>query len=150
MQHFPTIHLAIPTRVAAPFDHPDWVFELKHDGFRAVAYIADGRCQLVSRKNNVYKSFGPLREALAGLRIQDAVVDGEIVCLDDEGRSQFYTLLRRRGQPVFYTFDLLFLNGEDLRSLPSAFVSINHPPQTFFTPNQSGHGLQAQDWGVFS
>jgi bifunctional non-homologous end joining protein LigD len=91
---------------------------LKYDGFRALAHISDGRCDLISRKNNVYKSFGPLREALAGLRIRDAVLDGEIVCLDDEGRSQFNELLRRRGEPVFYTFDLLWLNGEDLRHLP--------------------------------
>lgn len=46
------------------------------------------------------------------------MLDGEIVCLDDEGRSQFNQLLRRRGQLVFYVFDLLFLNGEDLRHLP--------------------------------
>jgi len=88
MQQFPTIRLAIPPRAAAPFDHPDWVFELKHDGFRALALI-DGGFQLVSRKNNVYKSFGPLREVLAGLRVQNAVLDGEIVCLDNEERSQF-------------------------------------------------------------
>jgi bifunctional non-homologous end joining protein LigD len=118
MHQFPTIRLAIPTRVAAPFDHSDWVFELKHDGFRALAHISDGRCSLISRKNNVYKSFVPLREALAGLRVQNAVLDGEIVCLDDEGRSQFNQLLRHRGQPVFYAFDLLFLNGQDMRNLP--------------------------------
>jgi bifunctional non-homologous end joining protein LigD len=114
----PAIRLAIPTRVASAFDHPDWVFELKHDGFRALSYITDGRCTLVSRKANVYKSFTLLCSALAGLRVQNAVLDGEIVCLDDEGRSQFYTLLRRRGQPVFYAFDLLWMNGEDLRQLP--------------------------------
>jgi ATP-dependent DNA ligase len=72
----------------------------------------------IQSRNNAYKSFGPLREALARLRVRDAVLDGEIVCLDSEGRSQFYTLLRRRGEPVFYAFDLLWLNGEDLRQLP--------------------------------
>lgn len=66
----------------------------------------------------VYKSFGPLREALAGLYVRDAVLDGEICRLDAEGRSQFYTLLRRRSEPVFYAFDLLWLNGEDFRQLP--------------------------------
>lgn len=55
---------------------------------------------------------------MAGLRVRDAVLDGEIVCLDDEGRSQFNTLLRRRGQPAFYAFDLLWLNGKDLRNVP--------------------------------
>ena len=118
MQQFPPIKLAIPVRSPAPFDHRDWVFELKHDGFRAVAYIADQHCDLVSRKNNRYKSFGPLREALAGLRVQNAILDGEICCLDDEGRSEFMELLRRRGQLVFYAFGLLWLNGEDLRHLP--------------------------------
>jgi bifunctional non-homologous end joining protein LigD len=70
MQVFPSIRLAAPTRLAAPFDHPDWIFELKHDGFRGLAYIADRRCNLISRKNNAYKSFGPLSELLAGLRVR--------------------------------------------------------------------------------
>ncbi|PYU26875.1 MAG: hypothetical protein DMG30_00995 [Acidobacteria bacterium] len=46
-----------PSRIAAAFDHPDWIFELKHDGFRAVAYIEGGACELVSRKQVTYKSF---------------------------------------------------------------------------------------------
>jgi ATP-dependent DNA ligase len=46
----------------------------------------------------------------------EAVFDGEIVCLDASGRPQFYDLLRRRGAPVFYAFDLLWLVGQDLRS----------------------------------
>ena len=45
-------------------------------------------------------------------------LDGEIVCLAAEGRPQFYDLLRHRGDPVFYAFDLLWLDGEDLRPLP--------------------------------
>jgi bifunctional non-homologous end joining protein LigD len=118
MQSFPTIRLVIPTRAPAAFDDRNWVFELKHDGFRAVAYIGDGRCDLISRKNNRYKSFERLCEALARLRVQSAIVDGEICCLDDEGRSQFNTLLRRRGEPVFYAFDLPWMNGEDLRQMP--------------------------------
>ena len=71
------------SRRAAPFDHPDWLFELKHDGFRAVAYVADGECRLVSRRNHQHKSFAPLRAAIAGeLRVTDAILDGEIACLD--------------------------------------------------------------------
>jgi len=50
------------------FDHPDWLFELKHDGFRAVAYISDGECKLVSRRDNVYKSFKSLSETLGNPR----------------------------------------------------------------------------------
>jgi ATP-dependent DNA ligase len=101
MQPFPVIRLAIPARVAAPFDHPDWVFELKMDGCRSLAHIGDGRWNLVSRKNNVYKSFPTLCAELAGLRVKNAVLDGEIVCLDEDGRSQFYELLHRLGQQPF-------------------------------------------------
>jgi ATP-dependent DNA ligase len=50
--------------------------------------------------------------------VQNAVIDGEIVCLDAEGRSIFNELLFRRGSPIFYAFDLLYLNGRDLRQLP--------------------------------
>lgn len=112
MRVFPPIQTVIPLREREPFDDREWLFELKHDGFRALAFISDGECALVSRKNKVYKSFGPLRKALAGLRVQDAVLDGEIVVLDDEGRSLFYELMRRRGEPVFYAFDLLWQDGQ--------------------------------------
>jgi hypothetical protein len=67
-----------------------WLFELEHDGFRAVAYVSNGDCTLVSRKNHVYKSFALLRAAIAEqLRVEDAILDGEIVCLDLQGRSAF-------------------------------------------------------------
>jgi bifunctional non-homologous end joining protein LigD len=119
MQQFPSIRLAVPMRVAAPFDDPAWIFELKMDGFRALAYIGeDGSCSLVSRKNNVYKSFANLCSALAELPVRNAVLDGEIASLDGKGRSQFYELLHRRGQPAFYAFDLLYMNGRDFRDLP--------------------------------
>jgi ATP-dependent DNA ligase len=70
------------TRIAAPFDHADFVFELKHDGFRCIAYISDGRCDLVSRRKYSYKSFDSLKTALAKLKATDAILDGEICCLD--------------------------------------------------------------------
>ena len=99
------------------FDDPGFIYELKHDGFRAVAHIEGGACQLVSRRGNAYKSFGPLRESLAALN-RPAVLDGEIVVLDSQGRPQFYDLLRRRGRPIFYAFDCLWLDGRDLRTQP--------------------------------
>src|SRR5689334_21086079 len=114
MRAFPAFQAPVPLKTRAAFDHPDWLFELKHDGFRSLAFISDGECVLVSKKNNAYKTFDPLRFALSRLRVNDAVLDGEIVCLDRNGRSQFYELMRRRGQPIFYAFDLLWLNGEDL------------------------------------
>jgi bifunctional non-homologous end joining protein LigD len=112
---FDTAQLSL---VRTPFDDPDFLFELKHDGFRALAHIWDGNCELVSRKRNAYKSFNELRENLAKLKVQNAVIDGELVCLDSEGRSIFNELLFRRGSPIFYAFDLLYLNGRDLRQLP--------------------------------
>jgi bifunctional non-homologous end joining protein LigD len=115
----PRVQPINPSRIASAFDHSDWLFELKHDGFRAVAYIENGACQLVSRKNITYKSFPGLCKVLAGLRVRNAILDGEIVCLDQNGRSQFLQLMhRRRADASFYTFDLLWLDGEDLRQLP--------------------------------
>jgi bifunctional non-homologous end joining protein LigD len=114
----PRIQPINPSRIAAAFDHPDWIFELKHDGFRAVAYVEAGACQLVSRKSITYKSFPTLGKALAGLRVKNAILDGEIVCLDKFGRSVFRDLMRRKRQDVvFYAFDILWLDGQDLRSL---------------------------------
>jgi len=93
--------------------------EIKFDGFRALAYVEGGKCRLVSRRNHEYKSFHELCASIAAhLSGSTAVLDGEIVCLDQFGRSQFYELMFRRGHPFFYSFDLLWLNGADLRGLP--------------------------------
>ena len=73
---------------------------IKHDGFRAIAFIADGGCRLVSRNGNEFKSFGVLAaEICEQLDAAAAVLDGEIVCLDHRGRSHFNDLLFRRGDP---------------------------------------------------
>ena len=80
---------------------------------------SQGRCKLVSRNGNEFKSFSVLNGTLAAeLREQSVVIDGEIVCLDDNGKSQFRDLLFRRGEPRFIAFDILWCNGEDLRYLP--------------------------------
>jgi len=99
-----------------PFDDR-FIFELKHDGFRAVAYVSLGACQLLSRHWNAYKSFKTLGESPATLE-RSAVLDGEIVLLDATGGRLFYELVRRRGEPVFYAFACLSLDGRDLRPLP--------------------------------
>jgi bifunctional non-homologous end joining protein LigD len=83
-----------------------------------LAHIWDGNCELISRKRNAYKSFNELRENLAKLKVQNAVIDGELVCLDFEGRSLFNELLFRRASPIFYAFDILYLNDRDLRQTP--------------------------------
>ena len=116
---FPDVKPMELSRRAEPFDHRDWIFELKHDGFRAIAYVAKGECKLVSRKNIVYKSFVPLQQSITNeLQAKYAILDGEIVCLDSDGRSKFNELLYRRVQPFFYAFDLIWFDGKDLRQLP--------------------------------
>jgi bifunctional non-homologous end joining protein LigD len=106
-------------RLHAPFDHPDWIFEPKLDGFRAVAYVDNGAARLVSRKQNVYKSFPVLTAAIGNsLSVRDAILDGEIVHLGPGGAAQFYDLMRRRPPQHFYGFDILWLDGRDLRELP--------------------------------
>jgi hypothetical protein len=71
-------------RLPEPFDHPDWLFEVKHDGFRALAHIDGHHCALVSRNGHTFKHWPQLCEELAhAVKPHDAVIDGEIVCLDE-------------------------------------------------------------------
>ena len=122
------------SRARAPFSHPKWLFEIKWDGFRALLYSDKEGVRLVSRNGNTFKSFPGLCEGLArDLKGRCCVLDGEIVCLDQHGKPQFRDLLFRRGEPLFYAFDLLwdehawsddeeerrrFRNGEDVRYPP--------------------------------
>ena len=103
--------------VREPFDHPDYIFELKHDGFVAVVYLQARECKIISR-NQRNLGFESLKKALAKLPVETAIPDGEIVCLDGKGVSQFNQLLSRKVEPVFCAFDLLWLDGEDLRLAP--------------------------------
>lgn len=107
-----------------PFDDPDYLFELKHDGFRAIAYIENGDCRLVSRNLKSLR-FAALERALAELLVKDAILDGEIVCIDWNGISQFNQLLSRKAEPILYAFDLLWLErpGLAVASTPRAQAS---------------------------
>ena len=78
-----------------------------------------GKCRLISRNGNDFKSFRTLNESLlAELKVQSVVLDGEIVCLNDAGKTEFRDLLFRRGEPRFVAFDLLWYDGQDLRYSP--------------------------------
>ena len=106
----------------APFDGDDWLFEIKWDGFRAIAEVDKGKALLYSRKGNSFNDRYPtIVKALEKLGRQ-AVLDGEVVVLDEKGRSQFQQLQNYQNTPtesLFYcVFDLLYLDGEDLRPLP--------------------------------
>jgi bifunctional non-homologous end joining protein LigD len=118
MKKLPRITPLTLTRKREPFDHPEWLFELKHDGYRSLAYVSDKSCQLISRNNNLFQRFSPLCASLGQLRVKNAILDGELICIDGEGVSQFNELMFRRGVPYFYAFDLMWLNGRDLRQLP--------------------------------
>ena len=103
---------------AAPFDDPDWIYELKMDGFRALAIVEHGRAQLLSRNGNPFASFSALAESISdSLPNGRAVIDGEICSLDRRGKPQFKNLLFHRGNPpCFFAFDLLTCDGKDLRT----------------------------------
>jgi len=112
----PTVTPIAPSRVREPFDPPDWIFELKLDGFRALAYVEGNACRLVSRRGHVYKAFTQLAAAITeSLEGHSAILDGEIVCLNVRGEPQFTRLLYRRDVQWFYAFDLIWLDGQDLR-----------------------------------
>src|SRR6516162_900195 len=107
------------SRRPEPFDSEEFIYELKIDGFRSLAYIENGQCDLVSRNGHTFRNFKDLAQWIGeNLRVENAVLDGEIACVDDVGRSVFNDLLFRRPECLFFAFDLLFLNGEDLRELP--------------------------------
>ena len=102
-----------------PFDHDDFLFEIKWDGFRALAMVDGGQCQLISRNGNPFKQWDTLkRDIAATLRGRSAILDGELVCLAPDGRARFHRLMFRCEAPFYMAFDLLELDGEDLREFP--------------------------------
>lgn len=112
----------LATLVSEPFDHPDWIFEIKQDGYRAIAEIEQGAVRLYSRKGTSFnRQFASIVRSLESIP-GDAVVDGELVALDDKGRSYFQLLQNHlragSGNLSYFLFDLLYLNGKDLRDLP--------------------------------
>lgn len=106
-------------RIPEPLDHDEWIYELKLDGFRALAFIDAHQCRLVSGNGHTFKQWPYLNVELAhAIRCDSAVLDGEIVCFNQDGRSNFHKLLFRRDSPYFAAFDVLMLNGRDMRQLP--------------------------------
>jgi ATP-dependent DNA ligase len=115
----PKVAPLVAKRRAAAFDNDGWLFDLKYDGFRALLEIDGAGARLVSRNRNRFKHLDMLAAALAKrLRVKDAILDGEIICADETGRPIFIEMLRGRHPMCFVAFDLLWLNGEDLRTLP--------------------------------
>jgi bifunctional non-homologous end joining protein LigD len=111
----------LATLTDAPFDDPAWVFESKWDGFRTVAQITRGDVMLYSRSGLIVSdNYKPIAKALEKMR-HDAVIDGELVAFDDSGISRFQLLqnaLNTSANLHYCVFDIMFLDGEDLRDLP--------------------------------
>src|ERR1700751_4811819 len=99
------------------FNDSGFIFEVKWDGFRALAVIEHGRTQLISRNDHRFASFADLEKLIsAGLPDTRAVIDGEICSLDKRGRPQFTNLLFHRGNyPWFMAFDRVMRNGKNCR-----------------------------------
>jgi bifunctional non-homologous end joining protein LigD len=112
----------LATLVEEPFDRPGWLFELKWDGYRAIAEVGKRGVAFYSRNHNSFEHrFAPLAESLRHLGCE-AVLDGEVVVVDAEGKSDFQLLQNYQrtgeGRLRYYVFDLLYLDGRDLRKLP--------------------------------
>lgn len=109
------------TLVDAPFDDPDWLYEVKWDGYRAVAFIDTKGAELISRNNIPFDKYYPINNILKDWKI-NAVIDGEILVLNDKGLSDFGALQNWRseadGNLVYYVFDILWYEGKNLMQLP--------------------------------
>ncbi len=117
----PDIRPMLATLTDKPFDDPDWIFETKWDGFRAVALVEPGEAKLYSRNGlDISRKYPSIVAALAKIK-DSAVLDGELVALDAHGRSRFQLLQNAEREParlLYCVFDLLFLDGKDMRKLP--------------------------------
>jgi bifunctional non-homologous end joining protein LigD len=115
----PTVEPIIPVERPTAWNDADWLFEPKHDGFRGVVYITPEGCTIRSKRGHTFKRFqvlcGPLRELAAA---RTAILDGEVLAVDREGHPRFMDLLRGTGRLVYAAFDVLWLDGRDLRGLP--------------------------------
>ena len=127
-----TIQPMLAESIDKPFDDKDWLFEIKWDGYRAIAFIEEGKVRLVSRnQNELTQRYPELKDLPKSVNAKNAILDGEIVALDADGRPSFSLMQQRTGfrpgghratpkadVPVlYYAFDLLYLDGYDWRRM---------------------------------
>ncbi|MCC2626310.1 MAG: ATP-dependent ligase [Burkholderiales bacterium] len=114
----------LATLVDAPPDNPDYIYEVKFDGYRIIALIDSKKVKLITRSDNDWTNkLKHLSQNLSKLRLDSAVLDGEIVVLDKNGVSKFQLLQNamtenKSADIVYYLFDLPYLNGKDLSQIP--------------------------------
>jgi DNA ligase D-like protein (predicted ligase) len=115
------VHPMTAKVVQALPEGPEWLYEVKLDGYRALLLKDDGHVQIRSR-NEKALTYPEVEAAAARLKADSVVLDGEIVALDEQGRPSFQALQHRKAHPrhaiVYYAFDVLHLNGQDLTRLP--------------------------------
>lgn len=114
----------LATLVNEPFDEPGWLYEVKWDGFRAVSFIKKGKISVQSRNAKSFdEKFYPVYEELKTWE-KEAVIDGEIVSVDEKGMANFNSLQNWRSEAdgilVYYVFDILWYEGKDVTQLPLA------------------------------
>jgi len=115
----PEIEPIVPMLHHRPFDDPAYLFEPKYDGFRGVLYLSADGAAFRSKRGNLMPRFNELGHWVrAELGRPDAILDGEIIALDASGRQDFLELLAGRGNLHYAAFDVLWLDGKDLRNLP--------------------------------
>jgi bifunctional non-homologous end joining protein LigD len=117
-----TLKPMLATLVDKPFDEQGWLYEIKWDGYRAVAFVNEGKVELKSRNDKSFNDkFYPVVDALKKWKV-NAIVDGEVVVMNDNGISNFGNLQNWRseadGDLYYYIFDILWLEGKDLTSVP--------------------------------
>jgi bifunctional non-homologous end joining protein LigD len=124
------VHPMLALSIEKPFDGAEWLFEIKWDGYRAVSFIENGSVRLMSRTDNDLSGRYPELQVLSEfVNAKNAVLDGEVAALDEHGRASFSLMQQRTGirkhgrqvagkseiPIVYYLFDLLYLDGYDLR-----------------------------------
>jgi DNA ligase D-like protein (predicted ligase) len=114
------IHPMLLLRTERLPEGPNWLYELKLDGYRALAIKNGGRVQLRSRNDKDFNARYPTLVEALGTMPDETVIDGEVVALDEEGRPSFNALQNRGpGEPLhFFIFDLLILRGRDVMAEP--------------------------------
>ena len=111
----------LPSPADKPPSGSNWIHEIKHDGYRLMARRDPVGIRLLTRNGNDWSARFPLVvEAVNHLKLRSCLIDGEVVCCDERGLAIFSTLRRRQNEPqaFLYAFDLLELNGTDLRREP--------------------------------
>jgi bifunctional non-homologous end joining protein LigD len=112
----PAVAPIIPILRSDAFDDPEWLFEPKFDGFRGMLYLDGSKATLISKQQRELARFSGLAEEVRDiLNVRNAILDGEVVAIDDEDRPNFRGLMSHQGHLHYAAFDVLWLNGKDLR-----------------------------------